>query len=250
MHNLTETAPVALSNDRIADILALSKREFDDREARIKTIMVSDPVGPERPLKSGYRATRSHERAAYEIEAKADLDHVMASGRTLPILKDGKARAQVGALTDFQDGRALVRFSRSEKGKEAETLFASGAAQMSISYLRSKQGQERPVALSMHSNEGASKMEPEAQEIARLGAKYDLKAQATDAIAGGKSFKDFRTEIMAKISNEPIPDLFYNGGEKREYSIGRAIPAQISGNWDNAGYEREVSQELARNHPT
>ena len=244
------TAPVSLSADRIAKIIEYSRSEFDAREAKMKTTMVSDPNGPEWPMKAGYRAARSHGRAAYEIEANADLGHVMASGRALPILKDGKARAQVGALTDFQDGRALVRFSRSEKGRRAETLFASGAAQMSISYLRSKQGQDRPVALSMRSNEGASKMEPEAQEIARLGAKYDLKTQATDAIAGGTSLEDFRAEVMDKISNKPIPDLVYHGGEKREYSIGRAIRAQISGNWDNAGFEREVSQELARVHPT
>ena len=109
MHNLTETAPISLSDDRIADILALSKREFDDEEARIKTTMVSDPVGPERSLESGYRAARSHGRAAYEIAASTDLGHAMASGQTLPILKDGKARAQVGALTDFQDGRVQHR---------------------------------------------------------------------------------------------------------------------------------------------
>ena len=209
---------------------------------------MSDPVGPERPLKSGYRTTRSHGRAAYEIEASADLGHVMASGRTLPILKDGKARAQVGALTDFQDGRALVRFSRSEKGRKAETLFASGAAQMSISYLRSKQGQDRPVALSMRSNTGASTMEPEAQEIARLGAKYDLKTQATDAIAGGTSLEDFRAEVMSKISNKPIPDFAYHDGENQQYSLGAAIRGQITGKLD--GIEAEVHQELSRSMPS
>ena len=94
-------------------------------------------------MKRGYKAARSHGRAAYEIEANADLGHVMASGQALPILKDGKATAQVGALTNYQDGRGLVRFSRSEKGQEAENLYASGNAQLSISTTRTRSGQDR-----------------------------------------------------------------------------------------------------------
>ena len=58
------TAPVSLSDARMAEIIALSQREFDDREAEIKTTMVSNPDGPEWPMKRGYRAARSHGRAA------------------------------------------------------------------------------------------------------------------------------------------------------------------------------------------
>ena len=53
---INETAPVSLSKERVAEIIALSQREFDDREANIKTTMVSDPVGPERPMKRGCKA--------------------------------------------------------------------------------------------------------------------------------------------------------------------------------------------------
>ena len=72
------TAPVSLSDARMAEIIALSQREFDDREAKINTTMVSNPDGPEWPMKRGYRAARSHGRAAYDIEADADLGRVMA----------------------------------------------------------------------------------------------------------------------------------------------------------------------------
>ena len=118
---MAPTAPVSLSKSRMAEIIALSQREFDDREAKMKTTMVSDPNGAEWPVKRGHKAARSHGRAAYEIEASADLGRVMASGQALPILMDGKATAQVGALTDYQDGRGLARFSRSKKGQEADT---------------------------------------------------------------------------------------------------------------------------------
>ena len=69
----------------MAEIIALSQREFDDREAKIKATMVSNPDGPEWPMKRGYRAARSHGRAAYDIEADSDLGRVsVRTGATNP----------------------------------------------------------------------------------------------------------------------------------------------------------------------
>lgn len=247
---MIQTAPVSLSDARIEDILALSKREFDDREAHIQTTMVSDPTGPELPVPSGYKAMRSHGRAAYEIEANADLGRVMASGMTLAILRDGKATAQVGALTDYQDGRALVRFSQSEKGQEAETLFASGNAHLSISTTRTRSGQDRPVALSLRASKGASKMENEAKLIADLGAKHGRTAEAVAAISSGVSLADFRSQTLEAISNQPMDFAPAVHTAERHYDLGTLIRAQITGDRSKAGLELEVARELGRNHPT
>ena len=80
---------------------------------------------------------------------------------------DSKATAQIGALTECQDGLGLVRFSRSTKGQEAENLYASGNAQLSISTTLTRAGQDRPVALTLRASNGACKMENEAKQIAR-----------------------------------------------------------------------------------
>jgi len=247
---MIQTAPVSLSDARVADIMALSKREYDNREAQIQTTMVSDPTGPELPVPSGYKAMRSHGRAAYEIEANADLGRVMASGMTLAILKDGKATAQVGALTDYQDGRALVRFSQSEKGQEAETLFASGNAHLSISTTRTRSGQDRPVALSLRASKRASKMENEAKLIADLGAKHGRTAEAVAAISSGTSLADFRSQTLDAISNQPMDFAPAVHTAERHYDLGTLIRAQITGDRSKAGLELEVAQELGRNHPT
>ena len=244
------TAPVSLSDAKVSEIMALSRSEFDRREEQIKTTMVSDPNGPEWPMKRGYKAARSHGRAAYEIEANADLGRVMASGQTLPILMDGKATAQVGALTDCQDGRGLVRFSRSTRGQEAETLYASGNAQLSISTTRTRQGQDRPVALTLRASEGASAMDYEAQQIAQLGQKYGQSDLATKAIVTGQSLADFRGELLDKTSNAPLEAPAYIEGGKRQYNLGNLIRASITGDRSKAGYELEVAQELERHHPT
>ena len=244
------TAPVSLSDAKVSEIMALSRSEFDRREEQIKTTMVSDPTGPEWPMKRGYKAARSHGRAAYEIAASADLGHVMASGQTLPILMDGKATAQVGALTDCQDGRGLVRFSRSTRGQEAETLYASGNAQLSISTTRTRQGQDRPVALTLRASEGASAMDYEAQQIAQLGQKYGQSDLATKAIVTGQSLADFRGELLDKTSNAPLEAPAYIESGKRQYNLGNLIRASITGDRSKAGYELEVAQELERHHPT
>jgi len=244
---MNPTAPVSLSDARMAEIIALSQREFDDREAKIKTTMVASPNGPEWLMKRGYKAARSHGRAAYEIEANADLGHVMASGQALPIVKDGKATEQVGALTEIWDGRGLVRFSRSTRGQEAETLFASGDAQLSVSTTRTRSGQDRPVALTLRASHGASKMDNEAQTIAQLGKKYGLQGQATAAIAAGTSLEDFRSTALDAISNRPLDTAYIETVGDHEYSLGKAIRGQMSGKLD--GIEAEVHQELSRTMP-
>ena len=242
------TAPVSLSNARMDEIIALSQREFDDREAKIQTTMVSDPNGPEWPMKHGYKAARSHGRAAYEIAANADLGYVMASGQALPILMDGKATAQVGALTNYQDGRGLARFSRSEQGQKAETLYASGNAQLSISTTRTRSGQDRPVALSLRASDGASKMDNEAQTIAQLGQKHGQSDLATKAIAAGQTLAEFRNQLLDKVGNVPLPDTPFFSRETEAYSLGKAIRGQMSGKLD--GIEAEVHQELSRSMPS
>ena len=241
------TAPVSLNADRIAQIIEYSRSEFDAREAKMKTTMVSDPNGPEWPMKAGYRAARSHGRAAYEIEANADLGHVMASGQTLPILESGKATAQVGAMTEYRDGRGLLRFSRSEKGQEAENLFASGIAQLSVSTTRSKSGQDRPVALTLRASNGASQMENEAQQIAQLGQTHGQNDLATKAIAAGENLEAFRSNLLAAVGNAPLPLSPHVASEPQGYSLGRAIRQQMNGRLD--GLEAETHQELSLSMP-
>lgn len=97
-----------------------------------------------------------------------------------------------------------MRFSRSEKGQEAETLYASGNAQLSISTTRTKAGQVRPVALTLRASNGASKMETEAQTIAQLGQKYGQSDLSTQAIVSGTSLDQFRKDLLDKVSSTPI----------------------------------------------
>ena len=73
---------------------------------------------------------------------------------------------------------------------------------------------------------------------------------AIKAIETGQSLKDFRADLLDEISTEPLPftaPAIHTGGQ-RSFSITKAIQAEVEGDWNNAGYERELCQEARRNH--
>ena len=113
------TAPVSLSENRVREILALSKREFDDREAKMKTTMVTTKFTPsdESVLKKGYRAIRSANGPdTYEITVPSDVASNMRRDWPYAVLSEGDGRQQIGCVTVDQNGCAITKFSRSESG--------------------------------------------------------------------------------------------------------------------------------------
>ena len=247
------TSAVSLSDQRASEIIALSKREFDDREERLQTTMVSTLFTPsdESSIKKGYRAIRSaNSPDTYEITMPSDVVSDMRRDWSYAILNEGDARQQVGAVIIDQDGCAITKFSRSESGQEARRRFETGDAALSIAHLHSSLGR-KPAAFSMRAvSDGKSKKENDMsdyQEIARLGAKYNQQALANQAIADEKSLTEFRSELMDAISVRPIDDGPFLARETQEYSLGKAIRGQMRGKLD--GLEAEVHQELSRSMP-
>lgn len=58
---------------------------------------------------------------------------------------------------------------------------------------------------------------------------------------------DLVVKRAASLAGVPQEDqLGISEGERREYSLGRALQALVSGNWQAAGYEREVSTALSK----
>ena len=76
-------------------------------------------------------------------------------------------------------------------------------------------------------------------EIYKLGQKYNRTAQADEAIQAGKSITDFRSELLDAIGSKPFDAPAIHSDSKRDYSIGAILRAQVTGDWKNAGYERE-----------
>lgn len=96
-----------------------------------------------------------------------------------------------------------------------------------------------------------------ASEIAALGRQFSLSEGAvSDAIARGTSVADFSAQVLDNMGtrgnrapatrSRDAGNGFAVMGKERPYSLTRAIQAELTGDWREAGLERELNQELGR----
>lgn len=165
-----------------------------------------------------------------EITLPSELVGNGAPDRALPVLIDGQTAwdNQVGAV--FADGaeHGFVRFSSSEKGKEWQKSFVAGKAQLELAYL-TRGEKKSPSAFAIKAVSDGTHGEIDMSEQLEIPKEVIRKV--------------VREEISAQ---QPIP--YYIPDEHREFSLMRAINAEIMGDWSDAGYEREMIQEERRNY--
>lgn len=87
--------------------------------------------------------------------------------------------------------------------------------------------------------------------INALGSKFGNVDLARSLVDGGRSIDEARAAFLDKIGDKtPViegkADLPLSDKEKRDYSLVRAIRAQVTGNWKDAGFERECSEAIAK----
>ena len=87
-------------------------------------------------------------------------------------------------------------------------------------------------------------------EIIALGKHHNQRDLAEKAIERGVTVEQFRGELLEAVRNDqpletPAAVVDVAKSEQREYSLIRAIKAASSGDWREAGYEREISDEIA-----
>lgn len=93
-----------------------------------------------------------------------------------------------------------------------------------------------------------------ASEISAMGRQFGVDQDlVADAIARGTSVQEFSRDILGGMSQGEraaptrsrlaMPAL---ASDARPYSLTRAVQAELSGNWQTAGFEREVGQEMRR----
>lgn len=91
------------------------------------------------------------------------------------------------------------------------------------------------------------------KDITTIGQRFKQDELARQFIDNGKSIDEFRQAILEQMGKqpetpapEPIPRDLLSNQEQKEYSIIRGLRAVVSGNWDNAGLEREVNGEISK----
>ena len=87
-------------------------------------------------------------------------------------------------------------------------------------------------------------------EILTIAAKHNMRDLGNEAIAKGMSVDAFRGSLLDAIGDKPLdvaPSVVDAPvKEKRQYSLGRMVQAQVTGDWRKAGFEREMNDEIAK----
>ena len=89
-----------------------------------------------------------------------------------------------------------------------------------------------------------------ASDILSLAAKHNKREMGEKAIRDGLTLEAFRGELLEAVAEQPLdtPAAAIDAPvkEQRQYSLGRMIQAQVSGDWRKAGFEREIHDEISR----
>ena len=98
--------------------------------------------------------------------------------------------------------------------------------------------------------EAAKAAQKNAKEIMTLARKHNKADMGEDAIGKGLSIDEFRGSLLDAIENQPLetPAHVVDAPvkEQRKYSLARMIRAQATGDWSDAGFEREMNDEIQR----
>ena len=117
-----------------------------------------------------------------------------------------------------------------------------------------------PPIPSMETSPDLSVVRAEAAEAERsriaginsLCSKHGLDDMGRQLVESGRSLDEARKLVLDKLEVRQVPidkgtaEVDLNEKEQRDYSVVRAINAAVTGNWKDAGLEREVSAEIER----
>jgi len=89
------------------------------------------------------------------------------------------------------------------------------------------------------------------KSILALAARFNRRDLGEAALGRGLSVEQFRGELLNEIESKQALDIAplsqeVKPKEQRAYSLGALVRAQVSGNWKDAGLEREMHDEIVR----
>ena len=98
--------------------------------------------------------------------------------------------------------------------------------------------------------EAAKTAQRNAKDIMTLARKHNKADLGEEALGRGLSIDEFRGELLESIGNQPLetPAHVVDAPvkEQRSYSLASMIRAQATGDWREAGLEREMHDEIVR----
>lgn len=231
-------APLLLDHDMERQIGVVESVELDEDARRLRAIVrfgkgamasevFTDVVdGIRQNISVGYRIDG-------RVEEENDPEEYYRV-RTTPM--------EISIVSIPADQSSLVGVGRSNPETLCATVKTKGDSDMSDINL----DEVRAEAAA----EAAKTVQRNAKDIMVLARKHNKADLGEDAIGRGVSIDEFRGELLEVIGNEPLetPAHVVDAPvkEQRSYSLGKMIRAQVTGDWREAGFEREMHDEIAR----
>ena len=245
LERLNNKAPFLLDHDPASQIGVVERAEVSadkkgravvklSRSAKAQEIWQDIKDGIRTLISVGYRINEmklEKETKTGDVYRVTDWEPMEISLVSIP------ADTAVGIGRAETDDKKPVTITNLELEKMAEVTVTETRETVDVEKLKQ---QTRAAELSRIS------------EISAIAEKFNMREEAQKAINGNTTVDDFRQAVLNKLDSQKAIDtkaseIDFTEKEKREYSLTRAIQAAISKDWRKAGFEAEVSAELARN---
>jgi HK97 family phage major capsid protein/HK97 family phage prohead protease len=226
-------APLLLDHDMERQIGVVESVELDEEARRLRAVVrfgkseraseIFDDVtdGIRQNISVGYRVDG-------RVERKDDPEEYYRVATT-PM--------EISIVSIPADQSSLVGVGRSN----SEPLSAT---------IQTEEKEMSEIDMDAVRQEAVKAARKDAKDIMILARKHNRADLGEDAIGRGASVDEFRGELLDAIGNEPLETPAHVVDmpvkEQREYSLARMIRAQATGDWSEAGFEREMADEVQR----
>ena len=232
-------APLLLDHDMTKQIGLVETVEIDEDARRLRAVVrfgkgenaseVFDDVrdGIRQNISVGYRIDG-------RIEREGDADDIVRV-KTTPM--------EISIVALPADQSSLVGVGRSV----SEPLQSSVKTEIKMTDTTENQG----IDLDAVKAEAVRTARKNDAEILAIAAKHNKRDLGEAAIRDGLSVDQFRGTLLDAIGDDKPLDAPANVidapvKETRSYSLGRMVKAQATGDWREAGLERELNDEITR----
>ncbi len=161
----------------------------------------------------------------------------------------GESEEAKGVARDIDDGvitSVSIGYRNEDWEERGDGVYVSAWTPHEVSIVSVPADPHAKIGIRSMSNEISRK---EAGEIVVLGKRHNLVGEAADALEKGMSVQDFRGLVLDQIASTPLdtaPEIGLTRKEAGSFSLSRAILAQATGDWKDAGFEHEVIRSTSR----
>jgi len=232
-------APLLLDHDMTKQIGVVETVEMDEDARRLRAVVRfgkgEDASEVFNDVRDGIRQNIS---VGYRIDGRVEReedDDEIVRVRTTPM--------EISIVSVPADQSSLVGVGRSV----SEPLQSSVTQEIKMTDTTENQG----IDLDAVKAEAVRTARKNDSEILAIAAKHNKRDLGETAIRDGLSVDQFRGALLDVIGDDKPLDAPANVidapvKETRKYSLGRMVKAQATGDWREAGLEREINDEITR----